>query len=415
MKVPKIHLPPAIRERRFAIYWFGLLLYAAGSQMQTTALLWHLRTLSDQPAVVSGIGLVRFFPILLLAPFGGVFADAFNRRKIMFLTQSILAGVAFTLGLLTWLGIIKIWQIYLLSGIQAAALAFDLPARQSITPNLVGRDLYPSAFSMQSIALNIGLIIGPGLGGLVIAYLGQQAAYWINMGSYAAMLLTVAAIGTIPQQIQPLSGGLRASLLSIGEGIQFIRRQPIILSSMLLDFAATFFSSASTLLPFVARDILHANEVVYGWLASAEAVGAVSVGLFLSQRHKLRRQGVLLLIAVTIYGLATVLLGLSFSTVTAFAALVLVGAGDSLSTILRNTIRQLQTPDALRGRMVGINQIFFQGGPQLGEIESGLVAQAFGIPAAIISGGIGCILIVGMVALRWPQLRRYSGEESVQA
>jgi MFS family permease len=180
---------------------------------------------------------------------------------------------------------------------------------------------------------------------------------------------------------------------------------------MILDFLATFFSSANTLLPFVAQDILKVSVQEYGWLSAGQSIGAVTVALLFSQRDKIRRQGQLLLAAVVSFGLSTVLFGASRTFLMALFALVFVGASDSVSTILRNTIRQLQTPDHIRGRMVSINQIFFAGGPQLGEIESGVVAQFFGVPAAIISGGIGCIFAALAVSGIWPQLRRYKGDE----
>jgi MFS family permease len=410
-----IQFPPALRYRPYALLWTGLLVSIAGSQMQNAALLWHLRTLSDRPVVVSGIGLMRFLPILLFAPFGGVAADSFNRRRILFITQSTMAVTAFLLGLLTWLGHITIWQIYLISAVQAVAVSFDMPARQALVPNLVPREILPSAFGLQSIAMNTGSIVGPALCGLVIGYLGQEYTYLINAASFLAVLAALFAMGPIAQETRAAVRGIKDSLASILEGARFIFQRPIILSSMLLDFIATFFSSANTLLPFVARDILHVNEIAYGWLVASESIGAVAVGLFFSQRTQVRRQGKLLLAAVVAFGLATVLLGFATSFAMAMLALILVGVGDSVSTILRNTIRQLQTPDYIRGRMVSLNAIFFQGGPQLGEIEAGLAAQAFGIPFAIISGGIGCIIGVVAVALRWPQLRRYSGEETVTA
>jgi MFS family permease len=184
---------------------------------------------------------------------------------------------------------------------------------------------------------------------------------------------------------------------------------------MVLDFLATFFSSANTLLPFVAQDILHVGPVEYGWLAGSQSAGGILIGLVISQRSNLRRQGRLLLWSVVLFGIATVVFGVSHSVWITFIALALIGGSDTVSTILRNTIRQLQTPDQMRGRMVSVNQIFFMGGPQLGEIEAGLVAQGFGTPAAIITGGLGCILAVAGIAWRWPQLRRYNGDEPVLA
>ena len=382
-----------------------------GSQMQMAALLWHLRTLSDQPVVVSGIGLVRFLPILLLAPFAGVIADTHNRRHIMFITQSIMMGTATMLGYLTWTGAIQIWHIYLLSGLQAAAISFDLPARQSLVPNLVPRKILPSAYSLQSIASSVGSILGPALSGVVIGYLGQFAVYWMNTASFIAVLLALWLMGSVEQGLRPALGGIKASFEAIAEGARFILSKPIIYSTMVLDFIATFFSSANTLLPFVARDLLNVDAVGYGWLAAGQAIGSVGAGLVLAGRKDIRRQGAIILGAVILFGLATILLGFSQWYALAMAALILIGGSDTVSSILRNTIRQLNTPDHVRGRMVSINQVFFTGGPQLGEIRAGLAAQAFGPVYAIVSGGIATVLGVLLVAARWPILRTYNGDE----
>jgi MFS family permease len=184
---------------------------------------------------------------------------------------------------------------------------------------------------------------------------------------------------------------------------------------MLIDFFATFFSSANTLLPLIATDVLGVGVVEYGWLNAAQSIGAVGAALVFSQMGEVRRQGRLFLMAVGSFGVCTILFGLASSFALAMLALVMVGASDSVSTIIRNTIRQLQTPDHIRGRMVSVNQIFFMGGPQLGEVEAGLVAQFFGPVAAIVSGGIGCLLAVGLIVRRWPQLRTYNGDEPVLA
>jgi MFS family permease len=386
-----------------------------GSQMQQWALFWHISQLSRNPIAVSIVGGVRFAAVLCFSLIGGLVADRLNRRFILFITQSISLLVAFALGLLTYLGVIQLWHIYLLTAVQAIAMSFDLPARQSLVPNLVPREDLPNAFSLQSIAFNTGAIAGPALSGVVIGYWGQSYAYFINSLSFLAVIFALVLMGTVPQHPSLSAKGLKAALVDIRDGIQFIRSQPLILSSMILDFFATFFASANTLLPYFTQFILHVGEIAYGWLAAAPSVGAVAVGLIVSQFNNVRRQGQLLVGSVIIFGLATILFGLSRIYVIIFLALVLIGAADSVSTIIRNTIRNLNTPDSLRGRMTGINQIFFMGGPQLGEIEAGAAAQAFGIPFAIFSGGIGTILIVLLIAARWPILLRYNGDEPVQA
>ena len=397
-----------MRVRKFSIFWGGSLFSVIGSQMQFWTLLWQIAEITDQPIFVSGIGLVRFIAILLFSLVAGVIADSFNRRTILFITQGTMMAVAIGLGLLTSSGTIEVWHIYLLTGIQAMAAAFDGPARQSLIPNLLPRELYPNAFSLQSIGLNTGTILGSGLSGLVIGVFGMQWVYYINAFTYLFVLGALFLIGEISSsQGVPATSPRVVSLKAIGEGIQFIFQRPIILSSMLLDFFATFFSSANTLLPFVATDILHVSSKEYGLLSAGQSLGAVVVGLLFSQRARVRKQGRLLLSAVTAFGVATIIFGLSRSFWLTLFALIFVGAADSVSTILRNTIRQLQTPDYIRGRMVSINQIFFAGGPQLGEIEAGVVAQAFGVPAAILTGGVGCIVAVMAISRIWPQLPKY--------
>jgi MFS family permease len=382
-----------------------------GSQMQQWALFWHISQLSSEPIAVSIVGGVRFVAVLCFSMIGGLVADRYDRRTILFITQSTALLVALVLGLLTMLQIIQLWHIYGLTAIQAATMAFDMPARQSLVPNLVPREDLPNAFSLQSIAFNTGAIAGPALSGLTIAYWGQEFAYLVNSLSFLAVIAALAMMGTVTQQQAAVRRGLRAALEDMRSGVDFIRSQPLILSSMVLDFFATFFASANTLLPYFAQYVLHVNEVAYGWLASAASVGAVTVGLVISQFGRIRRQGMLLLGSVLLFGISAILFGASRSYAVVFGALVLGGAADSISTIIRNTIRNLQTPDLLRGRMTGINQIFFMGGPQLGEIEAGAVAQGLGVPFAIISGGVGTILMVALIAARWPILLRYNGDE----
>ena len=410
-----LHLPPALRHRRFTYIWTGLIVSQIGSQMQQWVLFWHISQLSRDPIAVSIVGGVRFVAVLAFSLVGGLVADRYNRRTILFLTQSIVTLVAVALGVLTVLHVIQLWHIYLLTAIQSAATAFDLPARQSLVPNLVPREDLPSAFSLQSIAFNTGAIAGPAMSGLVIAYWGLGAAYFINALSFLAVISALILMGSVPQQKAVAKQGFRAALRDIRDGIHFIRHQPLILSSMILDFFATFFASANTLLPYFSQYVLHIGEVAYGWLAAAESVGAVLVGLIVSQFNTVRRQGLLLTGAVVVFGLATILFGLSRIYAMVFFALALAGAADSVSTIIRNTIRNLNTPDSLRGRMTGVNQIFFMGGPQLGELEAGAAAHAFGVPFAIFSGGIGTILIVALIAARWPVLLRYNGDEPTLA
>ena len=408
----KLSIPAALRQKRYLYLWLGLLVSIAGSQMQISALFWHIRILTGEPKplALGGIGLARILPVIVFSFLGGPVADTLNRRRILFVTQTAMALVALSLALLTFTGHITIWYIYLLTAIQATAVAFDGPARQAMIPNIVPAEDLPSAFSMSSIAMNTGSIVGPALSGIVIVALGQGYTYFFNAVSFLAVILALVLIGPVVQDTKKSGIHLSAAL----EGIRFIISKPIILSTMLVDFVATFFASANTMMPIVAKDILKVSEIGYGWLSSAQAIGSVAAGVVVSQVHKLRNQGAIFLIAVVIFGSTTVLFGATSAFTIAMLALILMGAADAVSTIIRNTIRQLNTPDHIRGRMTAVNQIFFQGGPQLGEVESGIVATLFGVPAAIVSGGIGCIVGTALIVMKWPQLRIYNGDEHLQ-
>jgi MFS family permease len=243
----------------------------------------------------------------------------------------------------------------------------------------------------------------------VIATAGLQAVYFANAVSFLAVIGALVMMRGVQQvKAGPLQRG--AGLQSIREGVAFLRTKPIIFSSMLLDFFATFFSSANALMPIFAKDILHVGEVGFGWLSAAQAIGSTVAAIVLTQVRELRRQGPVLLVSVVIFGLATIVFGMTGWFALAMAALIVIGASDTVSAIIRSTARQLHTPDELRGRMVSINQMFFIGGPQLGEVEAGAVAQFFGAPFAVISGGVACILSVWWVARRWPELANYDRE-----
>ena len=411
-----IHIPPSLHHRRFRLLWLGLLVSIAGSQMQLWALFWHIRTITDQPIALGAIGLSRILPVIIFSLIGGAVADTLNRRRILFITQTGMALVALTLGWLTLAGHIDLWHIYLLTALQAVCQAFDGPARQSLVPNLVPIEDLPNAFSLNSIANQVGSIVGPAISGFIIAGGGLPYVYIINAISFMAVILALFMMGPVDQQktTTSVTNG-KVSLAAITEGVRFILGQPLILSTMIMDFFATFFASANTLMPIIAVDVLHVGAVDYGWLSAAQAIGALIAALIISQVHQIRRQGTTFLSSLVIFGLATILFGATRLFLVAMLALIIVGAADTVSTIIRNTIRQLATPDYIRGRMTSVNQIFFQGGPQLGEVEAGLVGQLFGAPIAVISGGIGCILAVIWIARRWPQIRKYNGDEPMVA
>jgi MFS family permease len=407
----------ALQHRNFRLIWIGLFLSFTGSMMQNAALLWHVSLLvpPDRKGLALGlVGLVRVVPIIVFSMISGVVADAWNRRRLMLFTQGAATLVAAALGMLAFRGTTAVWPVYLLAGLASAVGAFDLPARNSLMPTLVPREHLPNAISLNTIMFQTASVIGPSLGGVLIAVGNVGWVYVANAASFSFVIAALLMMRNVPARA-PSEGGSRddVSFHAALEGLRFVFRSPLIRSTMLLDFFATFFSSATALLPIFAQDILKVGAAGYGWLYAAPAVGAMTASaVMIPLTERIERRGPTLLWAVAGYGLATVVFGLSRTFWLTFACLALVGASDSVSTIIRNIIRQLETPDRLRGRMTGVNMVFFLGGPQLGELEAGSVAHWFGASFSVITGGIGCLIATAWVSASTPALRRYRRERA---
>jgi MFS family permease len=381
----------------------------SGSTMQTAGILWHVSLLVPEEAKGLGlglVGLVRLVPIVSLALWGGMLADVSDRRRLMLATQTTMALVAAVLAVLTFRGLAVAWPVYLLAALASAAGTCDGPARQALTPNLVPRADLPNAISLNAIMAQTASVLGPSLAGIVIAAGGVGYVYALNAASFLAVIASLLLMRGAG--FRPAGEPQEVSLHAARQGLRFVFASPMIRSTMLLDFFATVFASATALLPIFAQDILRVGARGYGWLYAAPSVGAIVAGaVMVPGIDRIDRRGRVLLWAVAVYGVATVAFGLSRRFWLTFLCLALTGAADTVSMVLRNVIRQLETPDHLRGRMVGVNMVFFQGGPQLGELEAGVVANAFGAPVSVVSGGLGCLLATGLIALYTPVLRRH--------
>jgi MFS family permease len=402
----------ALRHRNFRLLWAGLLISFAGSFMQTAALLWHVSLLAPpgrRGLALGTMGLVRVVPIVIFSLVSGVVADVWDRRKLMLATQTASAFIAALLAWLAFTEVAALWPIYALSALGSAAGAFDNPARQALVPMLVPREHLPNAISLNTIALQAASVCGPALGGLLIATTHVGWAYFANAVSFLVVIAALLSMRGIDGR-PPTDAGTtnEVSLRAALEGLQFVFRSPTIRSTMLLDFFATFFSSATALLPIFAQEVLGVGARGYGWLYAAPAVGSLlASAVMVPAVERIERRGITLIWAVVSYGCATVLFGLSRSFWLTFACLAATGAADTVSTVIRNIVRQLETPDRLRGRMIGVNMVFFMGGPQLGELEAGLVAQWAGATVSVVSGGLGCLVAVAIIVAATPALRRY--------
>ncbi len=402
----------ALQHRNFRLIWIGLLVSFTGSMMQNAALLWHVSLLvpPERKGLALGfVGLVRVVPVVVFSMISGVVADAWDRRRLMLFTQTAATIVALALAAIAFADVRRVWMIYVLAALGSAVGAFDLPARNALVPTLVPREHLPNAISLNTIMFQTASVVGPSLGGIVIAVSNVGWAYAANAFSFLFVIVALLMMRDVPER-QPSAPGTRddVSWHAALEGLRFVFAAPLIRSTMLLDFFATFFSSAMALLPIFAQDILHVGAKGYGWLYAAPAAGAVVMSaVMVPMTERIERRGPTLLWAVAGYGVATVVFGISRSFWVTFACLALTGATDTVSMIIRNVIRQLETPDRLRGRMTGVNMVFFMGGPQLGELEAGAVANWLGAPFSVVSGGVGCLVATAWVAATTPALRRY--------
>ena len=399
----------ALQHRNFRLIWIGQLVSMAGSMMQSAAILWHVSILVDpgQRGLALGlVGLVRVVPIVVFSLVAGVVADAHDRRRLMLFTQT---GMLISAALLAWVafaGVRAVWPIYALAAMGAAFGTFDNPARQALIPTLVPAADLPNAISLNAIMFQTAAVVGPAAGGVLIGELGIGWAYAFNAASFLCVIAAVLLMRGVPGNTE--ASASRVSLAAAIEGLRFVFRTPLIRSTMLLDFFATFFASATALLPIFAQDILHVGARGYGVLSAAPSVGAILASLVMVRAvDHIERRGPVLLWAIAFYGLATLVFGFSHVFVLSFLCLAITGAADTVSMVIRNLVRQLATPDHLRGRMTSVNMIFFMGGPQLGELEAGLVASAWGPVLSVVSGGLGCLFVTALVAARTPQLRDY--------
>ncbi len=410
----------AFQHRDYRLLFFGRLPSVLGNQMQRTTIAWHIyELLSDasysielfgrtialdiQALGLGTIGIASIIPVFIFGLFGGIVADSFDRRRIL-----IIAQIVATIGaaLLTWLTFTdQITQGFLFGFVAftAAINAFELPAIQALSPNLVPKKDFANAVSLNTILQYAGSIAGPGIAGWLIANTTIGNVYLVNTISFGSMIIALLMM----QHRSKLPATHNFSLNGIKEGLRYTFSNRLVRGTMFIDFWATFFSSARSLLPIIADRILGMGAEGYGYLATAQPVGAVIAGLILAARTEIRQQGKVLLVSVAIFGLATIFFGLSTIFALSYFFFAITGAADTVSSVIRGTIRQINTPDELRGRMTSINMMFFMGGPQLGEFEAGTVASFFGAPFAIVSGGMATIGMTIYMAGRYPSLRKY--------
>lgn len=393
----------ALRFRDFRLLFIGTFIASLGEQMVNVAIGWELYLRTGSALALGFVGLVQVLPVFVLSLPAGHLADRLNRKAIVIVTQLLLALASLGLTALSYThgALLLIYACLLLIGI---GVAFNGPAASTLIPQAVPEQDFESAARWSSSSWQLAAVIGPALGGFVIA-LGHGTALVYGLNALASLIFLTSLLLFRGRQ-QQLSTSQGTTLSSLLEGIRFLRQTHVILAAITLDMFAVLLGGATTLLPIFAQNILHVGPTGLGWLRAAPSIGAVCVSIGLTRLPPFKHAGKTLLVAVTGFGLATIVFGLSRSFWLSLVMLFLLGGFDNISVVIRSTLLLTQTPDTLRGRISAVNAIFLGASNELGGFESGIAAQLFGPVLAVAAGGVGTLLVVLCVALIWPEMRR---------
>ena len=387
----------------FVLFQLARLIVVLGLEMQSVAVGWQVYEITRQPLALGFVGLAQFLPAILLFLVSGHAADRFDRRKLLTLCY---AGFALCSGLLlyaTYFRADSVSPIYVLLVLNGVVRSFSGPASRAILSHLVREEHFPNAVAWNATVFQTATLAGPALGGVVYAVFGSPSAVYASatLASAAAAVLTLRIRPRARQRVRQ-----EVSLQTVLAGLRYIFHQKVVLGSISLDLFAVLFGGAVALLPVYARDILSAGPSGLGLLRSAPAIGALVTAVLLAHRPLRQRVGAILLWCVAGFGVFTILFGISRSLVLSLFALLMVGAFDMVSVIIRSTLVQVTTPDHMRGRVTAVEMIFIGASNELGAFESGLTAHWFGTVPAVVLGGVGSLLVTALWAYAFPALRK---------
>ena len=391
----------ALRHRGYRLFWAARFLAVLGHQIVGVAVGRQVYDLTRNPFDLGLVGLVQFAPALMLVLVTGTVADRFNRRLIValgLLTEGVCAA---TVLVLTATGTVTVGAIFLVLFCFGTARAFANPAMQSLIPNLVPAEDLAGAIALSASSWQVATIAGPLAGGLLYG-LAAEAAYGTAMALFVAATAFIALVPRPRQKTVPEP----ATWTTVVAGFRYVWHEKIVLGAVSLDLFAVLLGGAYALMPAYARDILVVGPWGLGLLRSAPSLGALLVALYLSARPIRDRAGLVMFLAVALFGVAIVVFGLSTTVWLSIAALAVAGAGDMISVYVRETLIQLWTPDAVRGRVNAVNMVFVGGSNEVGEFRAGTVAALIGIVPAVVVGGIGTVIVAGLWAWWFPGLRR---------
>ncbi|WP_131744680.1 MFS transporter [Frankia sp. Cppng1_Ct_nod] len=391
--------------------WSGETISAIGSMITTTAVPLQVYAITSSSFAVGLTGLVALVPLVAFGMFGGAISDAVDRRRLALVTSSGLAAVSIGLLVLALADVHAVWPLFALVAVQSALMSVDQPARRSMMPSLVPLRELPAATTLQQIGWNTALTAGPLLAGVTVAASGFTLAYGVDVVTFAAALYALARLPAMP----PQGGGTRADVASVVEGLRFLRGQPVVLMTFVIDIIAMIFGMPRALFPELAGSQFGGGTQTAGLLYSAVAAGALTGAVVGGWFGRVRRQGLAVVISVLAWGTAIAGFGLVHNLFVGVLLLAAAGAADMVSAVFRNSMLNVATPDAMRGRLQGVFIVVVAGGPRLGDLEAGTAAAVVSPTFSVVSGGLACIVGVGLLAAAVPSFIRYDSAAAVAA
>jgi MFS family permease len=393
----------------FRRLWCGQAISLIGTTMTSAALPFQVFHLTDSSLAVGLLGLVQLGPLLVFSIIGGALADGRDKRRLLLGVSGAALACATALAVNASLDEPQLWVLYVVGAASSAVLAVGHPVSRSLLPLLLPDDLRPAAFALQSTNVWLGVMVGPAIGGVIIATSGLSAAYLVDVATYVIAIVVYAGLAPAP----PVGDNPSVGVASVLEGLRFLRGS-LVMNIFAIDLLAMIFGMPKALFPALAER-LGGGPALYGLLLSSIAAGAVLASLFSGWTGRVRRQGRAVLVAIAVWGGAIAVAGLTTTVAVVLGFFAVAGAADMISGIFRSTIAAAVTPDELRGRVSGVEIAVYAGGPVLGDVEAGVVGGLISVPFAIVSGGLACIAAAAGFALFVPRLAHYEPSASTVA
>jgi MFS family permease len=396
-----VDLSPLRHSRDFRFLFSGQLVSTLGNQLTVVAVPYQVYQLTHSSLYVGLVSLAQLGPLLVCSLIGGAVADAHDRRRLLLVTELLMAVVSAGLAINGGLASPALWPLFVLPAAAGGLAGFDRPAFNASIPRMVGSGDLSPAYALWQVQMQVGIVVGPAIAGVILSTVGVATVYWMDVASFLVSFVSVLALSPQP----PLAGAGRAGWRSVAEGLKYLRGRQVIQGVYLFDLNAMVFGMPRALFPALGLTFFHGGARAVGFLFAAPGAGALVGALMTGWVGQIRRQGLAVIVAVIVWGAAITIFGLVAVLWVALILLAIAGWADVVSAVFRNTILQSSVPEHLRGRLSAIQIAVVQGGPRLGDLESGAVAEAFGTSFSVVSGGVACVAGALALAALLPDFR----------